>query len=305
MRIGLMMDIGQEDLQGAVEDILRAEQEAFHTVWVPHVLALDALTILAVAGQTSKKIGLGTAVVPIQPRHPSALAQQALSTAETCEGRFSLGIGLSHKLLMEDMLGLNYSKPAAHMREYLQVLIPLLRGRAVDFKGAHYQVRMELQHKPRRRIELLVAALGPLMLSLAGEMAAGTITWMTGPRTLEQHIIPRLHQAAAPKKRAQLRVVAGFPVLLTRNREQSRAALEKQLKIYGQLPSYQAMLEREGVQKPSDIALVGDEAELRRQLLRLKDIGVSELEAWIPSVDEEAERRTRAFLSAERDIATS
>ena len=169
-----------------------SEQSGFATLWLPNIFGLDAITAAALAGRDATRIELGTAVVPTYPRHPVALAQQALTASAATSGRFTLGIGLSHKIVIEDMFGLDYSKPARHMREYLEVLTPLLRGEPVEYQG----IRVPREGRARpcpvpRRVPLLVAALGPVMLGLAGRLADGTITWMTGARTLAEHIAAR------------------------------------------------------------------------------------------------------------------
>jgi 5,10-methylenetetrahydromethanopterin reductase len=264
-----------------------------------NIFGLDAINALALVGRETARIELGTAVVPTYPRHPFAIAQQALTTQAASRGRFALGIGLSHKLVIEDMLGMSYAKPARHMREYLAVLAPLLRGEGVQFKGEQYRVAAALQVPGATRVPLLVAALGPAMLRLTGEHADGTITWMTGPKTLESHILPGLREGAKAANKPEPRVVAGFPIVVTNKPAEAKEKIAKALVIYGQLPSYRAMLDREGAAGPADIALAGDEAYLRRELARLRSLGVSDLSAAVTNVEDGAEERTLAFLASE------
>ena len=186
MKIGLMLSVS-EDVNGTIENVVEnakaAELEGFSSLWMANIFGLDAITTLAIIGQATKSILLGTAVTPTYPRHPTALAQQALTTGAACQGRFTLGIGLSHQVVIENMLGLSYSKPARHMREYLAVLLPLLRGETVSHQGELYQVnQIKLAMPGQTEVPTLVAALGPVMLKLAGQQAQGTITWMTGPK---------------------------------------------------------------------------------------------------------------------------
>jgi alkanesulfonate monooxygenase SsuD/methylene tetrahydromethanopterin reductase-like flavin-dependent oxidoreductase (luciferase family) len=143
-----------------------------------------------------------------------------------------------------------------------------------------------------------VAALGPVMLRLAGAHADGTITWTTGPRTLAEHIGPRIREAAKEAGRPEPRVVAGLPIALTHEPDAARERIAKQLAIYGQLPSYRAMLDLEGADGPADIALVGDEKDLEAGLTRLRDAGVTDFDAAIVPVDAEAEARTLEFLAS-------
>lgn len=303
MRIGLMAGAGNErdkTLAGRIALAQRAENDGFHSFWLAHIFDLDAITTLALIGAQTRRIELGTAVVPSYPRHPAALAQQVLSAAVASGGRFTLGLGLSHKIVIEDMLGLDYSKPLRHMREYLAVLLPLLAGEPVDWRGEEYRVQLGLSLKDTVPApSVLLAALGPQMLKLAGEQAAGTTTWMTGFKTLEEHIVPRLRAAATDAARGQPRVVAGVPVILTRDAGAVKAKLSESMQMYAEIPSYRAMLEREGASGPADVALVGDEAQLRADLRRLREIGVTDLNAVAMEAEPGAFERTWEFLRGE------
>ena len=210
MRIGMMIGEGSwsaPGLDGLVERAREIEAKGFDTVWMANIFSFDAIGALGVVGRETKRVELGTAVVPTYPRHPVAMAQQALTTQAASGGRFVLGIGLSHQLVIEHLLGLSYARRASHMREYLEVLAPLLRGEPCDFKGEEYRVQVGLQVPGAAPVPVLVAALGPKMLELAARLAAGTITWMTGPRTLAEHTVPTLNRAAraagAPAPRPQ------------------------------------------------------------------------------------------------------
>ena len=303
MKIGLMLSVS-EDVNGTIENVVEnaktAELEGFSSLWMANIFGLDAITTLAIIGQATKSILLGTAVTPTYPRHPTALAQQALTTGAACQGRFTLGIGLSHQVVIENMLGLSYSKPARHMREYLAVLLPLLRGETVSHQGELYQVnQIKLAMPGQTEVPTLVAALGPVMLKLAGQQAQGTITWMTGPKTLEKHIVPTINAAAAAAGKPNARIAAGFPILITNNESAAREQIGKSLQIYGMLPSYRAMLDREGIAGPQDLALVGSETSVRGAMTRLRDLGVTEFCAAISADNDEEQNRTRAFLASE------
>jgi len=260
---------------------------------------VDAVGTCGIAGFETRKIEFGTAVTPTFPRHPAALAQQAMTTAQACEGRFTLGIGLSHKMVIEGMYGLSYDRPAAHMREYLEIIAPLLRGEPANFEGTQLTGKLSLEIENDTQVPLLIAALGPVMLKMAGEMADGTTTWMTGPKTLESHIIPTISKAASEAGRSSPRIVCGLPIVVTDNVEDARERIAKELKMYGMLPSYKAMLDREGVSGPAELSLVGDEATLRSQLNRLRDIGVTDLNAAIISTDDHSLERSWQFLKSE------
>ncbi len=284
-------------IDGLIERAQSMEKLGFDCFWMAHMFGLDAMTALALVGQQTSTIKLGTAVVPSYPRHPLVMAQQAATTNAASKGRFTLGIGLSHKPIIEGMFGLDYSKPARHMDEYLQILAPALNKEKVDFSGERYKARGRIAVTESASVPLVVAALGDAMLKLAGTYADGTITWMTGPKTLEQHIIPKLRQAAEAADRPLPRIVAGIPTAIVSDKDSAIARINKGMKMYGQLDSYRAMLDREGAGGPADIAFVGDEAELRRKIQRLRDIGVSDLNCAILGVGDHD--TTAQFLASE------
>ena len=301
MRIGVMLgaDGGRGDLDGIVAAAKQVESAGLDNLWMANIFSFDAIGTLAVVGREVPRIGLGTAVTPTYPRHPTALAQQALTTAAATGNRFTLGIGLSHKIVIENMLGFSYDKPARHMREYLDVLMPLLRGEAVNYDGEQYRVHgLQLAIPGADPVPTVVAALGPVMLRLAGEFTDGTNTWMVGPKTMENHIVKRLTTAADAAGRPAPRVVGGVPIALTNQPDAARESIATTLTMYGQLPSYRAMLDREGVDGPADIAIVGDENALRGEIDRFRNAGVTDFNAAIMNVEDGAYDRTLEFLSS-------
>ena len=301
MRIGIMLgaDGGRTDLDGVIRAAQRAEAAGLDNVWLANIFSFDAITTLALIGGQTQRIGLGTAVTPTYPRHPTAIAQQAMTAQAACKGRFTLGIGLSHKMVIENILGLSYGRRAAHMREYLEVLGALLRGETVNYDGEEYRVHgLTLDIPGSEGLSVVVAALGPAMLRAAGELADGTNTWMVGPKTMAQHIVPKLSAAADGAGKPPPRVVGGYPIALTSKPDEARAAVGEALVIYGQLPSYRAMLDREGAQGPEDIAILGDENLLRDELKRLEDTGVTDFNAAIMDVEPGAYERTLEFLGS-------
>jgi F420-dependent oxidoreductase-like protein len=300
MKIGLMMGAtGMETLDDVISMVKSAEAAGIDSIWMANIFSYDAISTLAIVGRETKTIELGTAVTPTYPRHPTAMAQQALTTAAASNCRFTLGIGLSHQIVIEGMLGLSYDKPARHMREYLNVLMPLVRGETCNFQGEHYRVsNMAITVPGATSMPVVVAALGPAMLKLAGELADGTNTWMVGPKTMENHIIARIGAAARDAGKPDPRIVAGFPVILTNKPDEAREKIAEQLTMYGQLPSYRAMLDLEGVAGPADIAIAGDENALRGEIKRLEDIGVTDFNAAITPVEEGSYERTLEFLTS-------
>lgn len=292
------MEGPDSSLDGLLQLAARVENAGFASLWRAHIFGLDAITALTIVGRETRRIELGTAVVPTYPRHPHALAQQALTTQAAAGGRFTLGIGLSHQILIENMLGLSYAQPARHMREYLSVLVPLLRGEKAEYAGELYRVSAALRVPDADDVPVLVAALGPVMLRLAGSLAQGTITWMSGEKSLESYVIPTIQAAASEAGRPAPRVVAGFPIVVTDHPTEVRDNVARTLQMYGLLPSYRAMLDREGAAGPADVAIIGDEDAVRSRLDRLRAIGISDLIAAIIPAEEGAVDRTLACLAA-------
>jgi F420-dependent oxidoreductase-like protein len=240
-------------------------------------LRTAAAAALAVAGAQVPDIRLGTAVVPTPQRHPLVLASQALSVQAATGNRLTLGIGAGVASLVQGMFGQPVDRPARRMREYLSALRPLLTGQTVDQHGefitAMGGVSVPRAHPPA----VLLAALGPRMLRLAGELADGAITWMTGPRTLAEHTVPLITRAARAAGRPSPRIVAGLVVCVTGDVADARARIGDHFGLAGQVPEYRAVLDREGVAGPADVAIVGDEDSVMRDIRRLADLGVSEL----------------------------
>ena len=303
MKIGLGIGIaGSEGIDDVIRQIQRAEEAGFDSAWLPNIFGLDAITTIAVAGRETSRIELGTFVVPTYPRHPVAMAQQALTAAAAAGGRFTLGIGLSHRIVIEGMFGLDYSKPVRHMREYLSVLIPLLEGKQVQFRGEEYRVQAQITVPGVSRPSVVVAALGPQMLKLAGRLADGTATWMGGASYLRNTAIPAIRAAAAEAGRPAPRVVSGFPIAVTDYPDRARESAARIFAVYGQLPSYRAVLDVEGAAGPADVAIVGSEAEVEARLRELAAAGVTDFNASPFPVDGDpgAVRRTVEFLAAAR-----
>jgi 5,10-methylenetetrahydromethanopterin reductase len=283
-------------IDGLVARAKQMEALGFHGIWMPTAFGFDAITALAVVGRETPRLEIGTAVVPTFPRHPVVMAQQALTAQACIGGRFTLGIGLSHKVMMEDQLGLPYEQPARHMREYLAVLAPLLRGEAASFKGELYRVEAGLT-AGAATVGLVVAAMGPAMLKLAGAMTDGTITSWVGPRTFAGHIVPAITAAAQEAGRPAPRIIAGLPIVLTDDADAAREQLAPQVAWYNTLPAYRAMLDREGVDNPVDVALIGDEAALDAALARLAEAGVTEFAAQVTSAGPGTAARTLEYLA--------
>lgn len=296
MRYGLLLDTSRS-IPEVTEEAQRAAEAGFDIVAASQIFGYDALTLLAVVGQEVPAIELMTAVVPTYPRHPVMLAGQAL-TVQAAVGapRLTLGIGLSHQVVIEGVLGLSFDRPARHMRDYLQVLMPLLHGEKVAHAGETLKTFSGPLSIASPAPDVLVAALAPVMLRLAGQLADGTATWMTGPKTLESHIVPSITSAAAEAGRKPPRVSVGLPVCVTADTDAARERAARSFALYGQLPVYRAVLDREGAEGPGDVAIVGDEEAVAGQVRALGELGATEFLA-APFGDRDDRSRTFEVLA--------
>lgn len=279
-----------------VADAERLAGQGFCTLASSHIFAYDALSLLQAVGAAVPEVELMTAVVPIYTRHPFALAQQALTVQAATGGRLVLGIGLSHRVVIEHVYGESFASPLSDMRRYLAVLTPLLRGERVEFQGEVGQASagpLEVAASPP---PVIVAALGSSMLELAGEAADGTATWLTGPKTLARHIVPTIRRAAERAGRPAPRVMAALPVCVTDDPAGARARANEAWALYGRLPSYRAMLDREGVSGPGDVAICGDEEAVRGVLAEMAANGVTDF-SGAPIGSKEEVARTMSLLS--------
>lgn len=277
MHIGVFIETKTVDQM--VTRTAQVHELGFPAVWAPQIFGYDALTALAVTAREVPDIALGTAVIPTYPRHPMMLAAQARTVQQISGGRLTLGIGLSHQIVIEGILGLSYDKPVQHLREYLSVLDPLLAGASADVAGEHYSAHLGLDVPDSTPVPVLVAALGPRMLELAGSRTDGTVTWMTGPATIADHIVPSIGAAAAEAGRPAPRIVSALPVAVVDDPDAARADAAEMFAMYGILPSYRAMLDREGAAGPADVAIVGDEDTVRAGIEAMVAAGTTEFVA--------------------------
>ena len=282
-------------LEAIRANIDRTSREGFSGYWVPNGRGSDALTALAVAGGGAD-IRLGTAVVPVHPRHPVALAQQALTVNRALDGRLALGLGVSHRILVEGSWGLSFDRPVAYLTEYLDALLPLLNERRVSVAGERVSAHSELDIDSPP-CPVFIAALGPRMLELAGRATSGTITWMVGANTIRDLTAPVINEAAAAAGRGAPEVVVGLPVCVTGDSSDARARAARSLRLYGELPSYRAMLDREGLEGPGDVCVIGTEEQVAEQLAAFFEAGATSVAAAPTGTPDEVER-TRACLAA-------
>ena len=313
MRIGVMVGSDRERpraqrLAGVVEDANAAEKDGFSSFWMPQVPGyLDAMTAVALIGAATERIEIGTAVMPVQTRHPVAMAQQALTTQMACDGRFVLGVGASHHWIVDGQLGLPYERPARLVRDYLEVLAAAIPGPGhVDVENTNFRVHSPLDVTDAYDVPVLLAALGPTMLQIAGSLAAGTILWMADERAVADHVVPRLGAAAAEAGRPTPRVVAGVPVAVCAAGEvdAARAHASEVLGHAELSPNYVRLLEHGDAQDVGDTMAAGGETTVLKRLRSYRDAGVTDLAARVIPLGADADsraasrRRTRELLAS-------
>ncbi len=293
MKIGL--NSGGPNLARTIEDAVRAEEQGFAAYSMPG----DSTATLGLVGARTSTIRLLTAVVPIFGLHPATLAAQARVAQAAAAGRFTLGIGLAHRVSVEGALGLSFAHPAPRMQEYLRVLVPLLRGDEVDFAGDYYTYHgMGRRPDGAPPVPCVVAALGPVMLRLCAELAGGTILWMANARAIEDFVAPHIRRAAERAGRPDWEIIASLPVALTNDAASAREEANRQFANYGQLPSYRGILDRGAAATPGDAALIGNETELDSELDRLERAGVTLFNAALFRSEPGGPARTREFLAS-------
>ncbi len=301
MRVGVFIGEATGE-RTTVEQLLAnahdAEMRGFATGWVPHIpWSLDALTALAVVARVTTRLELGTAVVPTFPRHPMSLAQDALSVQAVADGRLTLGIGPSHPVVIENMYGLSYDRPASHTEEYVRVLQACFAGTGqVDWEGERFSVHAMLDVPGAREVPILVAALAPKMLELTGRLAGGTITYWANERAIETHVVPHITAAAASAGRPSPRVVAGVPVAVVDDVDGARERAAKLFAAYSAIPTYRRILGRSAVESPVDVAVIGNEKDVRARIRAYEDAGATDLCASVLGLDDDrAASRTRTL----------
>jgi F420-dependent oxidoreductase-like protein len=298
MRIGIngTLVATRGSLEAIAAHAREADEQGFASYWLAQYMSVDALTALSVIAREAPRIELGTAVVPMHGRHSLALALQALTTQAATGGRLQLGVGLSHRPIVEDQMGLSYERPALYAREYLMALDSLLRTGEAKLQGELLRCEASVVRMSETPPPLLLAALGPRMLQLAGSAAAGTNLWLAGPRVVREHVAPRIRRAADQAGRPAPRIVVGLPICVTDDADRARRGVRRAFGGTSEFASYQTVLEREGAGGPEDVALIGDESQVAASLERLARAGATEFIAMeLCRTDEETER-TRGLL---------
>jgi F420-dependent oxidoreductase-like protein len=300
------MRIGLPGFGTTVDQIVkqaeRAEAEGFKALWYPSAVLGDPLVPMAIAGRATTTIELGTSVLQTYTCHPVLMAARAAAVVAAigAPGRFSLGVGPSHEPVIEGMFGISYATPGRHTDEYVQILTALLRGEQVSFAGEEFRVNAGPPAVTEGvEVPVLVSALGSRLLRVAGQYAAGTITWMANAKAIATHVAPRIQQAASDAGRPAPRIVVGLPVVVHDDEAEARSAAAEQFVLYGQLPNYQRILERGGVSGPAEAAIVGDEGRVTAQIEALFAAGATDLWAAPFPVGEDrsaSRARTRSLL---------
>jgi F420-dependent oxidoreductase-like protein len=303
MRIGL--NGGASSMERMVEQAQQAEADGFSALWYPSAVAGDPVTPMAMAGRATTSIELGTSVLQTYTSHP-VLQANRVAAAAWAMGRpgFTLGIGPSHQPVIAGSYGMSYDTVGQHTEEYVEILCALLRGEPVDTAGAELTLRGVGAQPVRQPVGVLVAALAPRLLRVAGAVADGTILWMGNARSIETHVAPRIAKAAADAGRPAPRIVAGLPVAVHDDAAEARDVASRQFSIYGQLPHYQRILQHGAADGPADAASVGDEASVAAQLQGLVDAGATDIWAAVFPVGDDrggSRRRTRDLL---QDLAS-
>ena len=301
MNIGLFIGgIGSAGtISEQINSLVAAEEEGFDSFWMAHIMDVDVMSMMCIAAEKTSRIEIATAVTPTYLRHPIAMAQQALTLQTIAKGRFTLGLGVNHKPVVESRFGLKFDKPVRHVREYIEIVKDLFQEGQVNYEGKLFSANTAFTMKERHETQILLAALGPQMLKTAGEMADGSITWMTGPETIKSHTLPQLLDSAKKYGKPKPRLVAAVPVALTSDKGEGFNVASDYFHRYGQLPSYRAMLNREGIESPAEMAIVGNEEEIEKKFREYSEAGTSDLAVQIFPVgpnQKESINQTRQFL---------
>lgn len=298
MRIGI--NFSNTTMLGSIEPVLdsarQCDADGFAHWWLPQAGYLDALTVFAAAAPLAPRIEMGTAVIPTWLYPPHTLAAKAHTTTSLIGSRLTLGVGLSHQAVVEKRLCMSWDRPIRHAIDYLEVLNSMLDEGRVDYDGEVFAANGRYAVFSEHRPTVLLGALGPQMLAVAGRLASGTVTWLTGPKTIREHIRPTISDAAERAGKPEPRIVASLIVTVTDDEAGVRARHATNLAGYGSLPSYRSMLEREGAETPADVCLVGDEDSVLGQLDNLASAGVSDFAAVEVGTNPEEKQRTRALL---------
>jgi F420-dependent oxidoreductase-like protein len=263
--VGTFIGVGRA-LETALQRVERAESLGYESAYVTHIAARDSLTVLAAYASRSSRVKLGTGVLPIHSRTPVATAQAAATVDELSGGRMVLGLGISHRVTVENWYGAKIEKPVAEMREYVEAVRAMFRGEDPRHDGRFPTRFRFMGYEPRPELPIYVAALSPAMLRLAGEIADGAMLWLCNPDYIREVVVPELTtgRRRAGKDLDGFDIVAAVPAAVTDDVEVARASLRHELIPYFSLPFYRAMIERSGFEDDIaafDTAMQGGDTE--------------------------------------------
>ncbi|MFI6795389.1 LLM class F420-dependent oxidoreductase [Streptosporangium canum] len=300
MRTGLYISGVGLSLDAMIGQVRAAAEAGLDSAFFSQLTSWDVLTVLALSAQHVPGVDLGTAVVQTYPRHPLALAGQALTAQAATGNRLTLGIGPSHQQIIEGQFGHSYDRPARHIREYLSVLRPLLRGEHVEYRGQTLSAAGQVAVPGAEPPSVLISALGPVMLRVAGELADGTVTVWTGPEAIAGHIGPAITRAASEAGRPAPRIVATVLASVTADPDGARRQVDEQVGFAARFPSYRALLDRQGMSGVHETVVAGDETAVARAFRQYAEAGATEL-LVSPLGGEREQARTLELLASLRD----
>lgn len=298
MDISLIISRGGEPIEVQLALAEAADAHGLYGTWYGQHLRYDSATLATMAGHRTEHLVIGSGVIPAYPRHPLTTATQALTIDIATDHRYRIGIGPSHRSTIEGIYGLEYRSPARYLEEYLTVLRQLIHDRETEFEGEYFRVHAKLdQPEAGSDIPIFTGSLGPLALEVSGRLADGNLTYLAGPRTITEHVIPRLSDGANAAGRELPRVAAAVPVMVTDDLERARIALDGYMDFHTAIDVYRAIIEREGVEHPSELAIVGDADRVREGIERFRAAGVVEFTAAVFGTTED-KLRTIELLGA-------
>ena len=262
-----------------VSQATRAYEVGVRQVWLAQQFDHDAITLAGLVGAAVPGLGVGTSVVPINPRHPLIVASLAQTAQAAGHGNFSLGLGLGAHEPERLAFGIAWRNTIGRLREHLQVLRSIFDTGAVDFHGDEFTASPGWPVKVAggTPVPVYVAAMGPKALQVTGELADGTLPYLAGPRTIAEFIEPTIAKAAADVGRPKPRIIAAVPAQVSNDADAARGFAAEQLSFYATIPSYQKVIAREGVASVADLAAVGSAASVRRQLQSYLDAGATDV----------------------------
>jgi F420-dependent oxidoreductase-like protein len=297
-RVGLV--IQATDVATAITRIGEAEQAGVHQVWMTQSVGmLDTLTLFAAVAAHTMRIRLGTSIVPIYPRHPLVMALQAATVDALAPGRLRLGVGTSHRHVMENVYGLSMPSPLAYLREYVAVMRQGLWEGRVDHQGTFF--KMATSFPRQAQIPLLISALGERAFRLAGEVADGAISWVCPVPYLLDTALPALRAGAQAQHRPAPPLVAHIPVAMSTDEAAVQAAAMPRVSFYTKAPFYAHMFAAAGFSIAADgtgvaalvkaLMVAGDQAQVEKRLRELLASGLDELLLMLVPVADEARER--------------